>query len=91
VTDTADEVTATAPAAAEDIPVVSTGDATPVPEPSPAPPPEPEPAPVAAATSTPPGWYPDPAMRYELRYWDGNQWTEHVARQGQQFTDPPVR
>ena len=30
-------------------------------------------------------------MRYELRYWDGTQWTEHVARQGQQFTDPPVR
>ena len=29
--------------------------------------------------------------RYELRYWDGTQWTEHVARQGQQFTDPPVR
>ena len=37
------------------------------------------------------GWYPDPSTRYELRYWDGTQWTEHVARQGQQFTDPPVR
>ena len=36
------------------------------------------------------GWYADPAGRFELRYWDGGQWTEHVSRQGQQFTDPPV-
>jgi hypothetical protein len=61
-------------------------------EPSPAPAPEapstPEPAPVV---TTPAGWYPDPSGRFELRYWDGNQWTEHVARAGQQFTDPPVR
>ena len=58
----------------------------PAPEPAPVPPPEPTPA-----VSTPAGWYPDPSTRYELRYWDGTQWTEHVARQGQQFTDPPVR
>jgi len=25
-----------------------------------------------------------------LRYWDGAQWTEHVSRAGQQYTDPPV-
>jgi hypothetical protein len=25
-----------------------------------------------------------------LRYWNGREWTEHVARSGQQFTDPPV-
>jgi hypothetical protein len=25
-----------------------------------------------------------------LRYWDGKEWTEHVARGGQQFTDAPV-
>jgi hypothetical protein len=25
-----------------------------------------------------------------LRYWDGAEWTEHVARGGQQFTDQPV-
>lgn len=43
-----------------------------------------------AATSAPAGWYPDPASRYELRYWDGGQWTEHVSRAGQQYTDPPV-
>ena len=90
------EVIATAETATEDIPVVSTGDATPVAEPSPArarprAAPEPAPAPIAAGTSHAAGWYPDPSMRYELRYWDGTQWTEHVARQGQQFTDPPVR
>jgi len=45
-------------------------------------------APTAAAA--PAGWYADPSSRYELRYWDGGQWTEHVSRAGQQFTDPPV-
>jgi hypothetical protein len=40
--------------------------------------------------SVPAGWYADPAGRYELRYWDGNTWTEHVSRGGQQYTDPPV-
>ena len=38
----------------------------------------------------PAGWYSDPSGRYELRYWDGTAWTEHVARNGQQFTDQPV-
>ncbi len=38
----------------------------------------------------PAGWYADPAGRYELRYWDGSAWTEHVSRAGQQYTDPPV-
>jgi len=79
--------------AAEEIPVVATGAAvaaepSPAPAPEPAPAPAPEPAPVV---TTPAGWYPDPSGRFELRYWDGTQWTEHVARQGQQFTDPPVR
>jgi Protein of unknown function (DUF2510) len=45
---------------------------------------------VAPASTTPAGWYPDPSGRFEMRYWDGNGWTEHVARQGQQYTDPPV-
>jgi hypothetical protein len=44
----------------------------------------------AAVVTTPAGWYPDPSGRYEMRYWDGAKWTEHVARQGQQYTDPPV-
>jgi len=30
-------------------------------------------------TSTPAGWYPDPANAAHQRYWDGAQWTEHVA------------
>ena len=51
---------------------------------------------VGAVTSTAPGpavpagWYADPSSRFELRYWNGTEWTEHVARSGQQFTDPPV-
>jgi hypothetical protein len=45
---------------------------------------------AAAASAAPAGWYADPAGRFELRYWDGNQWTEHVSRAGQQYTDPPV-
>jgi hypothetical protein len=48
---------------------------------------EPAPSPEPAV---PAGWYADPSGRFELRYWDGTAWTEHVSRQGQQFTDPPV-
>ena len=47
--------------------------------------------PAAATPSVPAGWYADPSGRYELRYWDGTEWTEHVSRAGQQYTDPPVR
>ena len=45
---------------------------------------------TASASSVPAGWYADPAGRFDLRYWDGGTWTEHVSRAGQQFTDPPV-
>lgn len=45
---------------------------------------------ATATTKVPAAWYADPSGRYELRYWDGNEWTEHVARAGQQFVDPPV-
>ena len=37
-----------------------------------------------------PGWQPDPTGKHDHRYWDGAQWTEHVSRAGQQYTDPPV-
>lgn len=47
-------------------------------------------APASTAPSVPAGWYADPSGRYELRYWDGTAWTEHVSRAGQQYTDPPV-
>jgi len=46
-------------------------------------------APVSVS-GTPAGWYHDPSGRFELRYWDATQWTEHVSRAGTQFTDPPV-
>ena len=45
---------------------------------------------AAADSAVPAGWYADPSGRFELRYWDGGAWTEHVSRAGQQFTDPPV-
>lgn len=45
---------------------------------------------TVAITHTPAGWYPDPSGRFEMRYWDGLAWTEHVSRQGQQYTDPPT-
>ena len=47
--------------------------------------------PAAAATpAVPAGWYADPAGRFDLRYWDGGAWTEHVSRAGQQYTDSPT-
>jgi uncharacterized protein YxjI len=39
---------------------------------------------------TAPDWYPDPYGRHESRYFDGSQWTEHVASHGRQSTDPPA-
>jgi hypothetical protein len=63
--------------AASSTPAASTPAASYTPDPAPAP-------------AVPAGWYADPAGRFELRYWDGSTWTEHVSRAGQQFTDPPV-
>ncbi len=66
---------------------------TPTPTPAPSSSPEPAPQqerPQPQQSATPAGWYADPSGRYELRYWDGAAWTEHVARGGQQHTDPPV-
>lgn len=43
--------------------------------------------------STPAGWYPDPSGRAEQRWFDGNQWTSHVAGGGHTWdeaaTPPP--
>jgi uncharacterized protein YxjI len=36
----------------------------------------------------PADWYPDPSGRHELRYYDGNQWTEHVSSGGRQSVEP---
>jgi hypothetical protein len=30
-------------------------------------------------TAQPPGWYPDPAGAWGLRWWDGTRWTEHLT------------
>jgi hypothetical protein len=52
---------------------------------TPSPPPAPasqlpQAAAIAPATvSNPAAWHPDPTGRYSHRYWDGTQWTVHVA------------
>lgn len=33
-------------------------------------------------------WLPDPTGKHELRYWNGDDWTDHVADDGVQATDP---
>lgn len=42
----------------------------------------------SVAAGPPAGWHPDPSGQFEMRYWDGSQWTEHVAHQGQQGVSP---
>ncbi|MEO6653610.1 MAG: phospholipid scramblase-related protein [Ilumatobacteraceae bacterium] len=36
----------------------------------------------------PASWHPDPTARNELRYWDGDTWTDHISNQGITGTDP---
>jgi Protein of unknown function (DUF2510) len=54
----------------------------------------PLPAPAAQPVATrgqatgPAGWFADPGRRHELRYWDGQRWTEHVSDRGIQGVDP---
>ena len=35
------------------------------------------------------GWFDDPTGAHELRYWDGDEWTDHVADGGVTFRSPP--
>lgn len=42
----------------------------------------------APAGQTPAGWNTDPTGRFQLRYWDGAAWTDHVSTNGVQQTDP---
>ncbi len=39
---------------------------------------------------TPPGWYPDPFGRFQVRYWDGEAWTANVSTNGATAVDQPV-
>jgi len=34
------------------------------------------------------GWHPDPSGRWQVRWWDGAAWTDHVASSGRQGRDP---
>jgi Protein of unknown function (DUF2510)/Fibronectin type III domain len=40
---------------------------------------------------TPAGWYSDPSLRHEYRYWDGLRWTPHVSDRGLTASDPELR
>jgi hypothetical protein len=40
------------------------------------------------ATTWRPGWYPDPAGRFDYRYHDGEQWTTSVSVDGRWLVDP---
>jgi uncharacterized protein YxjI len=44
---------------------------------------------MSAPSTTPPGWYPDPYQRFELRYFDGARWTEHVSTNSVTGVDLP--
>jgi hypothetical protein len=35
------------------------------------------------------GWFRDPFVRHEQRYWSGTEWTDHVIDDGVPATDPP--
>lgn len=42
---------------------------------------------MVGSSAIPPGWYPDPEVAGQLRYWDGTAWTEH--RSAVTATPPP--
>jgi hypothetical protein len=44
---------------------------------------------AGTAPEVPARWAKDPSGRYELRYWNGSAWTEHVSTGGVQSIDPP--
>jgi hypothetical protein len=47
------------------------------------------PPPVPRPTGLPPaGWHPDPSRRHWWRWWDGLDWTDHVADGGPPSIDP---
>jgi catechol 2,3-dioxygenase-like lactoylglutathione lyase family enzyme len=50
------------------------------PPPAPAQPPAPAAPAPPAQSLPPPDWYADPHGQARLRYWDGQQWTQHTAQ-----------
>ncbi|MGH9097481.1 MAG: DUF2510 domain-containing protein [Acidimicrobiales bacterium] len=59
--------------------------------------PEPTPSTTIPATATrvapppvsaPPGWQPDPSGNFDFRYWNGEEWTEFVSKDGVSSTYP---
>lgn len=43
---------------------------------------------MSESPPNPPAWHPDPRGRHELRWWDGERWTDHVSSQGVTGVDP---
>ena len=43
---------------------------------------------TTASPPVPAAWHPDPSGRNQYRYWDGVAWTDWVANDGVQVTDP---
>ena len=41
------------------------------------------------STAPGPGWFSDPTGGYASRYWDGQQWTNHVSSGGANAVDEP--
>ncbi len=44
---------------------------------------------MTTTTTVPPGWYPDPALRHQYRFWDGETWTDRASDIGRVVVDPP--
>jgi hypothetical protein len=60
----------------------------PVVEPEPVPAPLPAAVEAPAAPAVPEQWAPDPSGRHQHRWWNGTEWTEHVADNGVSGIDP---
>ncbi|HEY1989571.1 MAG TPA: DUF2510 domain-containing protein [Acidimicrobiales bacterium] len=43
---------------------------------------------VPPPVSAPPSWQPDPSGKFDFRYWNGEEWTEFVSKDGISSTDP---
>jgi hypothetical protein len=43
---------------------------------------------MSSSTTWAPGWFPDPTGRHDHRWWDGVEWTAHVADAGTAGKDP---